>query len=150
MNVVGIVSEDKIDTNYWQERMTYNLDETSRYNGAELFNYRYSDVYDGYFVSLTMDAKKLFGEIPRAKVNVTFDLNADYFKGKEMKIVGLDYNAFDGVELDTVTVKGNTQTFYFLENSLLNTDVKTVKRSRDMTLDGLEKATNTEFAEVVL
>ena len=97
-----------------------------------------------------MDAKKLFADIPRAKVNVTFDLNSDYFKGKEMKIVGLDYNAFDGVELDTVTVTGNTQTFYFLENSLLNTDVKTLKRSRGVTLDGLEKATNTEYAEVVL
>ena len=144
------LSEDKIDTSYWQERMTYNLDEKSKLRGEDIFAYRYSEVYDGYFVSLTMDAKKLFGEIPRAKVNVTFDLNADYFKGKEMKIIGLDYNAFDGVELDTVTVKGNTQTFYFLENSLLNTDVKTVKRSRDITLDGLEKATNTEFAEVVL
>ena len=144
------LSEDKIDTSYWQERMTYNLDEKSKLRGEDIFAYRYSEVYDGYFVSLTMDAKKLFGEIPRAKVNVTFDLNADYFKGKEMKIVGLDYNAFDGVELDTLTVKGGTQVFYFLENSLLNTDVKTVKRSQGITLDGLDKATNTEFAEVVL
>lgn len=67
-----------------------------------------------------------------------------------MKIVGLDYNAFDGVELDTLTVKGGTQVFYFLENSLLNTDVKTVRRGQGITLDGLDKATNTEFAEVIL
>ena len=144
------LNEDKIDTSYWQERMTYNLDEKSRLRGEEIFAYRYSEVYDGYFVSLTMDAKKLFGEIPRAKVNVTFDLNADLFKGKEMKIVGLDYDAFNGVELDMLTVKGTAQTFFFLDNSLLNTDVKTVRHSRSIILDGLEKATNTEFAEVVL
>ena len=82
------VSEDKIDTSYWQERMTYNLNVTSKLRGEDIFTYRYSEVYEGYFVSLTMDAKKLFADIPRAKVNVTLDLASDYFKDKNMTIVG--------------------------------------------------------------
>ena len=143
------ISEDKIDTSYWQERVTYNLGETSKLNGADIFAYRYSEVYDGYFLSLSMDAKKLFAEMPRAKVNVTLDLTA-ILANTEKKIVGLDYNAFDGVELDTLTVKGDTQVFCLMEKSLNNTNLQTLKRSNGITLDGLEKAIDTEFAEVIL
>lgn len=149
MNVVGIVSEDKIDTNYWQERMTYNLDETSRYNGAELFNYRYSDVYDGYFVSLTMDAKKVFANMPRTKIKIAFDLQSSYFTEKQMKIVGFDYNAFEGVELDTVELRGYTQNFYLLENCLNDTGLKTFRHSAYITLSG-DNAGNAEYGEVTL
>jgi len=144
------VSEDKIDTSYWQERMTYNLNETSKLRGEDIFTYRYSEVYEGYFVSLTMDAKKLFADIPRAKVNVTLDLASDYFKDKNMTIVGLDYDAFNGVELDTITLKGYMQTFYMLENSLCGTNLQRLIRSRNITLDGVEVATNNEYTEVVL
>ena len=147
MNVVGIVSEDKIDTNYWQERMTYNLDETSRYNGAELFNYRYSDVYDGYFVSLTMDAKKLFAEIPRAKINITLDLDSPSL---EHNIVGLDYNAFENLEIDTLTIRGGTQTFYLLEKSLFGTNLQTLKTSSGITLDGVQNAIDNEYSGVII
>ena len=143
------ISEDKIDTNYWQERMTYNLDETSRYNGAELFNYRYSDVYDGYFVSLTMDAKKVFADMPRTKIKIAFDLQSSYFTDKQMKIVGFDYNAFEGVELDTVELRGYTQNFYLLENCLNDTGLKTFRHSANITLSG-DNACNAEYGEVTL
>ena len=144
------VSEEKVDTAYWQERMTYNLDENSKLNGVDLFTYRYSEVYNGYFVSLSMDGKKLFANMPRAKVNVTIYLNSEYLQSKEINIVGLDYNAFDSVELDTLTIKGNNQTFYLLEKSLYDTQVKTIRHSNSVTLDGLSKATNNEYAEVTL
>lgn len=139
------VSEDKIDTSYWQERMTYNLDVTSKLRGEDIFAYRYSEVYDGYFVSLTMDAKKLFAEIPRAKVNVTLELDAPHLK---FNIVGLDYNAFEDLEIDTLTVKGGTQTFYLLEKSLFGTNLQTLKTSSGITLDGIQNAIDSEYTGV--
>ena len=95
-------SDEHIDTTYWQERMTYTLTDTSKLNGAELFSYRYSEIYGGYFLSLSMDGKKLFSDMPRAKVNIMLDLNSDYLTAKEINIVGLDYNAFDGLEIDKI------------------------------------------------
>ena len=130
--------------------MTYTLTETSKLNGADIFSYRYSEVYGGYFLSLSMDGKKLFAEMPRAKVNITLDLQSEYLTERELKIVGFDYNAFEGLELDTLTIRGETQTFYLLENSLFGTSLKTIKRSAGLTLDGLETAIDSEFAEVVL
>ena len=73
-----------------------------------------------------------------------------YLTERELKIVGFDYNAFEGLELDTLTIRGETQTFYLLENSLFGTSLKTIKRSESITLDGLETAIDSEFAEVVL
>ena len=50
--------------------------------------YRYSEVYDGYFVSLDMDMKETFANMPRAKVNVTIDLiNSDKNIGTKITIV---------------------------------------------------------------
>lgn len=144
------ISDEQIDTTYWQERMTYTLTDTSKLNGAELFTYRYSEIYDGYFVSLSMDGKKLFADMPRAKVNITLDLQSEYLAAKEINIVGLDYNAFDGLKIDTLTIKGKPQTLYMLEKSLNDTGLKTLKRSRGIILDGIEKAINTEYGEVVL
>ena len=130
--------------------MTYTLTDTSKLNGADLFVYRYSEIYDGYFVSLSMDGKKLFSEMPRAKVNITLDLQSDYLTANEITVVGLDYNAFDGLEIDTLTIKGKPQTLYMLEKSLNDTGLKTLKRSRGVILDGIQSAINNEYSEVVI
>lgn len=130
--------------------MTYTLTDTSKLNGADLFVYRYSEIYDGYFVSLSMDGKKLFADMPRAKVNITLDLQSEYLAGKNIKFAGLDYNAFDGLEIDTLTIKGKPQTLYMLEKSLNDTGLKTLKRSRGVILDGIQNAINNEFGEVVI
>ena len=127
--------------------MTYNLDSTSKLNGKEVFIYRYSEVYDGYFLSLSMDAKKLFADMPRAKVNITLDMDNPSL---EHGIVGLDYDAFNGLEIDTLTIRGGTQTFYLLEKSLNDTQLRTLKRTRNITLDGMQNAINSEYAEVIL
>lgn len=144
------IQDDPIDTTYWQERMTYNLNYASKYNGKDLFEYRYSDTYNGYFISLTMDGKKLFANMPRTKVNIVIDLNSDYFTQNNIKIVGLDYNAFENVELDTLTIRGSTDKFYLMDKSLIGTQLKTFKHSKDIIFVGLENATNSEFVEVVI
>jgi hypothetical protein len=97
-----------------------------------------------------MDAKKLFAEMPRTKVNITVDLNSAYLAERKINIVGLDYNAFENLEIDTLTIKGNEQIFYLLEKSLNNTQLQTLKHSSDITLDGLQSAIDTEYAEVIV
>lgn len=137
------VEDSNIDTTYWQERMVYSLD-------VDDFTYRYSDTYGGYFASLNMDTKRLFEEMPRVKVNVTFDLDSDYLKSNNINIVGIDYNGFENFEIDTLTIKGGSQTFYLLGESLHNSKLQTLKRSNGITLDISESAIDSTYQEVVL
>ena len=137
------VEDTKIDTIYWQERMLYTLTEKD-------FSYRYSDVYKGYFASLNLDTKKMFAEMPRAKVNISIDLQSQYLKDKKINIIGFDYNGFEDFEIDTLSITGNSQTFYLLEKSLYNTNLKTLKYSNCIAFDFGTNAVNNEYVEVVL
>lgn len=132
------VEDKNIDTTYWQERMVYNLTDKD-------FVYRYSEVYDGYFVSLSVDMKTRFAGMPRAKVNVNISTTFN-----DKKIVGIDYNGFENFEIDTLTITGENQTFYVLDKGLYNTKIQTLKRSSGITLDFAQNSLNNEYAEVVL
>ncbi len=134
------VEDKNIDTTYWQERMVYNLTDKD-------FVYRYSEVYDGYFVSLSVDMKSRFANMPRAKVNVSISTTFN-----DKKIVGIDYNGFENFEIDTLTltITGENQTFYVLDKGLYNTKIQTLKRSSGITLDFAQNAINNEYAEVIL
>ncbi len=142
------MEDENIDTTYWQERMLYNLNENSKIAGKSIFEYRYSDIYNGSFLSLTMDGKKLFSEMARAKINVVIDLESDILKDK--KVVGLDYNAFENIEIDTLTIKGSKQVFYMLDKSLYNTKLQTLEYSNGITFDMAENSLNNEYKGVVL
>lgn len=128
--------EDEIDTTYWQERMVYTL------TAADL-TLRYSEFYEGSFVSLPMATKELFASMGRVKVNVVLDLT-------NTNIVGFDFNAFENLELDTVRITGTRRTFYLLEKSLYNTKLSKLEHSKEITLDFAENAVNNEYAEVEL
>ena len=132
------VEDKNIDTTYWQERMVYNITNKD-------FVYRYSEVYDGYFVSLSVDMKTRFAGMPRAKVNVNISTTFN-----DKKIVGIDYNGFENFEIDTLTITGENQTFYVLDKGLYNTKIQTLKRSSGITLDFAKNAINNEYAEVIL
>ena len=132
------VEDKNIDTTYWQERMVYNLTDKD-------FVYRYSEVYDGYFVSLSVDMKTRFAGMPRAKVNVNISTTFN-----DKKIVGIDYNGFENFEIDTLTITGENQTFYVLDKGLYNTKIQTLKRSSGITLDLAQNSLNNEYAEVIL
>lgn len=131
------VEDKNIDTTYWQERMVYTL------TNKDLVC-RYSEVYDGYFVSLSMSTKTLFENMPRTKVNVVFDT---VFEDK--KIVGIDYNGFENFEIDTLTISGEEQTFYVLDKGLYNTNLQVLKHSKGITFDYAENSINNDFSEVV-
>lgn len=132
------VVDKNIDTNYWQERMVYNLTNKD-------YVYRYSDVYDGYFVSLSMDTKTLFANMPRAKVNIDISTNFE-----DKKIVGIDYNGFENFEIDTLTITGEKQTFYVLDKGLYNTKLQTLRISDTIDIDMAKNAINSNFVEVTL
>ena len=139
---------ENTNTVYWQERVLYNLDVNSKLDGKDIFEYRYSEIYNGYFVTLSMDCKKLFADMSRAKANITLDLTSPYLAEKQINVVGLDYNAFDGFRIDTLTIRGNEQTFYLMEKSLYDTQLQTLKYSKLLTLDFGSDVINSEYKGV--
>lgn len=131
------LEEQNIDTDYWQERMLYVI-------SNNYFVYRYSAVYDGYFVSLSQDFKTLFSDMPRTKVNVIVDMVFD-----DNNIVGIDYNGFEDFEIDTLTVNGSG-TFIVLDRGLFNSKLQTLKYSNDITFDIAAGSINSEYVEVIV
>jgi len=137
------VVDKNINTNYWQERVCYTFD-------ANDFVYRYSDVYNGYFVSLSMDTKTLFANMPRSKVNINIDLESQYLIDNNINIVGIDYNGFENFEIDTLSIHGKEQTFYILEKAMFDTKLQTLKRSNNIKLEIATNSINSEYVEVIL
>jgi len=133
------LTEDDVDTTYWQERFVYTLT-------VDNLVYRYSDVYEGYFVSLNLETKNLFNSMSRAKVKVNIDLNFD----EDKNIVGLDYNAFENFKLDSLKITGEPQTLYLLDKCLYDTEVVTIEHSSGIVFDIALNALNNEYVEVVL
>lgn len=131
------------DTSYWQERYVYNLTEKD-------FNYRYSETYKGYLLSVTQDIKSMFKSMPRAKVNINIDLNSGYYQSNKINVVGLDYNAFENFDIDTLIINGFTQNFYLLEKCLYNTNLQTFKHSENLNLIFSNDVINNEYVEVIL
>lgn len=132
------VEEKNIDTTYWQERMLYTLTNKD-------FNMRYSEIYDGYFVSLNMDMRKLFSAMPRAKVNISINTTFN-----DKKVIGIDYNGFENFEIDTLTITGENQTFYVLDKGLFNTKIQTIKRANSLRMDMAHNSINNEYVEVII
>ena len=141
-SIFGIIDNDPAFTNnpiepeYWQERVVYNLTQ-------EDLILRYSTAYDGYFASLSIATKQLFANMPRTKVNIQIDLAED--------IIGLDYNAFENFEIDTLTITSDTpKTLYLLDKALYNTSLNTLKRSANLTLNFATNSVNNAYTEVIL
>lgn len=130
------LNPNDIDTTYWQERFVYTLTEKD-------LKLRYSSIYDGYFISLSLATQNMFNKMPRAKVNIVLNLN-------DTNIVGFDYNAFENFEIDTVRILGGPQTFYLLEKCFYNSNIITLERSAEIILDFGSNAINNSYSEVVL
>ncbi|MGD9581335.1 MAG: hypothetical protein AB7V50_08170, partial [Vampirovibrionia bacterium] len=85
----------------------------------------------------------LFANMPRTKVNIQIDLAED--------IIGLDYNAFENFEIDTLTITSDTpKTLYLLDKALYNTSLNTLKRSANLTLNFATNSVNNAYTEVIL
>ena len=76
----------------------------------------------------------------------------DDLKNKQVVCVkdGCVLGFISDVEIDTLTIKGNAQTFYLLDKSLHNTHLKTLAYTKDILLDISGSAINNEYVEVTL
>jgi hypothetical protein len=104
------------DTEYWQERIQYTLT-------ANDLSYRYSSVYNGYFVSLPIKLKTMFADMPKAEVSILLDLNDSWLNSKN--IVGFDYKAFENFGLKNITITNGNGDFYILTSALNGTNYGT-------------------------
>lgn len=126
-----------IDTTYWKAKPVYTYTESS-----DVFDSRYSSVYGGELISFTTEARQKLEKLSDAKIRLTINItNTD--------IVGIDYSGLENIEIESITITGSG-TFYYLENSLKGTNVKTIYRSSGINLEIHETAIDTEYSEVIL
>lgn len=135
-------SED-VNTTYWQERYILNL-------SVDDLSFRYSEKYNGNFVSVSLNLKNSLIGMKKCKINIFIDLNSDYLISKNLKIIGFDYNGFENVPIDTITIVGEPQNFILLDKSLFNTNASVIQHSKDIEISILDNAINFEYKEVLL
>ncbi len=132
------------DTDYWQSRFVYNLTDN-------MLTYRYSDAYQGYFVGLSFDTRNTLLATELCDINIIIDIDTPYITNNNYNILGIDYDAFSGLEIDTLTIiSEQPTTIRLLDRCLYNTSIKQIIRSASVTLDISDNAINNEYEEVVL
>ena len=129
---------DRQNVEFWNAKTVYTLDETD-------LKYRYSEAYDGYFVSLSNEMKLLFEEVQAYDLYLNLNFASDFILEKEYNVIGFDYNAFSGFDIHTLTVKG-VNALKVLPNSFENATLRVLKHS-NILFDG---AFGVDFAEVIL
>lgn len=117
------------DVDYWQERMVYTLSEKD-------LTYRYSETFGGYFVSFNLETKNFFEEMPRTKLLLNFDFSSLWIEEQGYDVIGFDYNAFEGFEIDTLTIKSAPKTLYVLDDAFKDCSITTLKHSSGIVFDG--------------
>ncbi len=128
-NVTGI----DFDVNYWQSKVVYNLDESD-------FDYRYSSVDEGNYYFLSSSAINELKSYDNLEINITFDISKI---DTEENILGFDYYALNGIEVENLTIKSNTATdFTLLNGSLDGTGIEKINTTNVniINLSGMEVA----------
>ena len=135
-------NREQIDTEYWQERVIYNLTDDD-------LDYRYSEAYNGYLVGLNIDQITLFKKMPRTIVNIIINLDSTYLQN--YNIIGLDYNAFENLQINKLSVLSNKSIeIKLLDKCLYNTSLSIIERTSNVALTISENAVNSEYVEVIL
>lgn len=135
-NAYGL-TDTELNAEYWQERIIYNFNQSN-------LRYRYSEVAGGYYLSLDTATKAKLKAMKRVKVLVNINTSET-----NKTIVGLDYDAFKGIEIESLTISGQGE-FTLLEGSLIDTNIQTISKDAGINLVVCENATNNEIVEVVL
>lgn len=135
-------NDDSINTEYWQERVVYTLTEKD-------LEYRTSETYNGEVAHLSVATKELLSKMPKSEINIKIDTNSSYFKNNNINFVGFDFNAFEGIILNKITLKGD-KTINFLENSMTNTKLKKIERSSTIKLNIEPNAIDSDYEEVLI
>lgn len=135
-----------IDTTYWQERIVYNIDLNTKIKNVDVLNKRYSEAYGGYLISLNPLAKAYFEEMERTRINLKLNLGLL----RANNIIGFDYGAFKDFELNSIELLSvDERNFYLLEESLVDTKLKSFKYNSKITLVKSDNFSDNAFVEVI-
>ena len=129
------LTEDEKNTEYWQERVIFNLTEQD-------LQTRYSEVMNGNLLSLNAGIKNKLATYKRAKLVIEISVT------EANEIVGLDFDAFKGVQVEAITINGSG-VFKIYSGALIDTNIKTVTHCNTITLSIDDKATNSNYMEVI-
>lgn len=133
-NTYGLTEEEK-NTEYWQERVIFNLTEKD-------LQTRHSEVLNGNLLSLSASTKTKLASYKRAKLVVEINIT------EANKIVGLDFDAFKGVQVEAITIKGSGA-FKIYSGALIGANIKTIAHSSTINLSIDDDATNSDYMEVI-
>lgn len=129
-------------TEYWKAFMRYNYTVTN-------LNKRYSEQLGGYMFSIPFDEKSMYSDMSDYEINIVIDLNSTYLKNNDISFAGFDYNAFENVKINSLTIlgEGNVK---FLDKAFYNTGLKTFSHSSGVTFDLGSDVFNSDYTEVIL
>ncbi len=112
-NVTGI----DFDVNYWTSRLIYNITQND-------FDKRYSSLNDGYYFILSTDLINELKHYANLDIYITFDLSAF----DDIKVLGFDYYALNGIKVESITLISDTSaSFELMQGSLNGTNIETIK-----------------------
>ena len=115
------------------------------------FEFRNSDVENGQFATLNSKTLKLINNSKEPlELKIRINLDSDYLKEKNIKFIGLDNFSLFGLQIDELIITSQENVEFILNDySLWDTNTKTIKYSKNITLRISENAINSDFKEVV-
>lgn len=135
--------ENDFNSEYWVSNIIYNLDES-------YLSYRYSELYQGYFVSISQEFSNKFSKMPSSKINLVIDLDSDYLKNNNYNIVGVDYNGLENLKIYTLTIKSSNTKVINMLSSCLNEDLHFFKHTSNIQFNWVESKLPSSCEEVIL
>lgn len=114
--------EENIVDDYWNVENKYTFT-------TDNFSYRYSQLNDGYYITLNAETMYLIENSYSTYTILYIDLNnSDY------NILGFDYYALANINVNEIIIIGNNAEFAFLSNSLTNSSVVQISYSATITI----------------
>lgn len=120
---------DKESVEFWAGMMVYNLTEKD-------LNLRYVEGEGGYYLSLSYDTKVLLSELSRYELNIDINLNSLNPPFKNYVFLGVDYDGFSNLNINQLSIIGNSTSFKILDGAFYNTTLKTLKYSKGIIFVG--------------
>ena len=74
--------------------------------------------------------------VMRTKLLLNFDFSSLWIEEQDYDVIGFDYNAFEGFEIDTLTIKSAPKTLYVLDDAFKDCSITTLKHSSGIVFDG--------------
>lgn len=129
------IDTNEYNTDMWRVELNYNLTEKD-------LEYRLSEIRGGYLVYLDIEKIKIISDTKHALVNITINLD-------NTNIVGLDYSAFEGLKLNSITINSSTQQdFYVLDKALSGCEIDEITHENNITIIYSDNAFGTQEVAV--